>query len=56
MEDVTGAEDMMTVVKGTTGAEKGTEATKNIIRSEGAKGERASERPPACLACSVVYD
>jgi len=30
---MTGVEDMMTGVKGTTGAKKGAEATKNIIRA-----------------------
>jgi ribosomal protein S5 len=38
MKDVTemaGVEDMMAEVKGTTGAEKGAEATKNGIRIEG---------------------
>jgi hypothetical protein len=38
-EDTTGVADMMTGVKGTTGAEKGAETTKNGIRSEGEKGD-----------------
>jgi hypothetical protein len=37
-EAMTGVEDMMTGVKGTTGAEKGAESTKESVRSEGGKG------------------
>jgi hypothetical protein len=37
---MTGVEDMTTGVKGTTGAKKGAEATKNGIRNEGKRGDR----------------
>jgi hypothetical protein len=52
VEGMTGAEDMMTGVKGTTGAEKEAEATKNIIRSEGGKGEHKTTYLPRVFSRS----